>query len=125
LGVAILYRRLLQALTRDISRATGGRPVRRPRGQSLAGTLRAALRPTTECPACAHVKGIEDIAIRACRTARDHWRHGQARRPETRLPLHQGRADTGTGSVMDMAIEMLVGADPLADRGPACPWVRW
>jgi len=73
LGVAILYRHLLQELTRDISRATSVRPVRRPRGQSLAGTLRAALRPTTECPACAHVTGIEGIAIpRARRTARDH-----------------------------------------------------
>jgi hypothetical protein len=168
LGVAILYRHLLQELTCDISRTTSVRPVRRRRGQSPAGTLRTALRPTTECPACAHVKEIEDIAIRAlvgrleisdvldrlsdrsglclphflaALAVADPPAAGRLVQAELRMletvvhdldefiRKHDYRFSKEgltpeQGQSWTRAIELLVGADPLADRGPAGPWVR-
>ncbi|MDQ7844126.1 MAG: DUF6062 family protein [Armatimonadota bacterium] len=61
MGVAILYRHLLQDLAAGIRRAAASRP-RRARS-SLR--LRAALRPSGECPACLHVRTMEDGALHA------------------------------------------------------------
>lgn len=63
--MAILYRHLLQELARDIRRTTESVPLRRRRGATLAASLRTALRPAGECPACVHVKSLEDGALRA------------------------------------------------------------
>jgi len=61
MGVAILYRHLLQDLAHGIRRAAATRP-RRARSRTR---LRAALRPRGECPACLHVRTMEGSALHA------------------------------------------------------------
>lgn len=66
LGVAIVYRHLLQQLGRDIRRGSNPPPPGRRRGVAdLAVRLRAALRPTRECPLCAHLRQAENSALHA------------------------------------------------------------
>jgi hypothetical protein len=62
LGIAILYRHLLEELAGDIRRSAAG-TARTPR--AAADRLRAALAPAGGCPACLHVRDLERSALQA------------------------------------------------------------
>lgn len=61
LGVAIVYRHLLQELIGDLQRFEGVRRARR-KGRDPGLQLRA-LRPTKECPVCSTARQVEDSGL--------------------------------------------------------------